>query len=401
MKERLIIKNFGPIKEADLTFGRFNVLIGEQATGKSTVAKLLAVCRYFSFISGNDNHTFPSDHFVQGLVAWGLGDSINSDSEIFYESEDYSFRADRVKREDIILVPIDGSQQFNYEGFRTIILPKSERFKGLLSELEILKSTKQGEYEYDEPFWRIPTSFFKNRVASVMDNPFYIPTERGLQSIFSLGKSSIQNISDSLFNQFAKLDQTARIFKSDTTIEPLNIIYKNVNGHGFIRKKNEDKFYSLYNAASGYQSTIPVVLVAKYYTEISRKLKTFIIEEPELNLFPTAQNELMKFLVNMTMNFGNTTLIATHSPYVLAALNNLMSAYAAGKKDQDSTEQIIPKQYWLDHEDCTAYRMMPDGTCKDIFDREEGLIKSEEIDEISDVLNRQFDESLNIQFWKK
>ena len=50
LKEKLIIQNFGPIKHIELDLGIVNVLIGEQATGKSTVAKLLAVCRYFSFI---------------------------------------------------------------------------------------------------------------------------------------------------------------------------------------------------------------------------------------------------------------------------------------------------------------------------------------------------------------
>ncbi len=42
MKEKLIIKNFGPIESVELKLGRFNVLIGENSTGKSTVAKVLA-----------------------------------------------------------------------------------------------------------------------------------------------------------------------------------------------------------------------------------------------------------------------------------------------------------------------------------------------------------------------
>ena len=50
MKEKLIIKNFGPIKSVDLDLGKITVLIGDQATGKSTVAKVLSICRYFSYI---------------------------------------------------------------------------------------------------------------------------------------------------------------------------------------------------------------------------------------------------------------------------------------------------------------------------------------------------------------
>ena len=49
-KERLVIMNFGPIKSVDLKLGKMTILIGEQATGKSTIAKVLSVCRYFSYI---------------------------------------------------------------------------------------------------------------------------------------------------------------------------------------------------------------------------------------------------------------------------------------------------------------------------------------------------------------
>ncbi|MCW3108369.1 MAG: ATP-binding protein, partial [Segetibacter sp.] len=45
MKEKLIIRNFGPIKDVELELGRFNVLIGDQGTGKSTVAKVLSVIK--------------------------------------------------------------------------------------------------------------------------------------------------------------------------------------------------------------------------------------------------------------------------------------------------------------------------------------------------------------------
>ncbi|HEX8677413.1 MAG TPA: AAA family ATPase, partial [Segetibacter sp.] len=41
MKEKLVIKNFGPIENVELELRRFNVLIGENSTGKSTVAKVL------------------------------------------------------------------------------------------------------------------------------------------------------------------------------------------------------------------------------------------------------------------------------------------------------------------------------------------------------------------------
>jgi predicted ATPase len=39
--EKIIIKNFGPIEDAEIEIRKVLVLIGEQASGKSTIAKLV------------------------------------------------------------------------------------------------------------------------------------------------------------------------------------------------------------------------------------------------------------------------------------------------------------------------------------------------------------------------
>jgi predicted ATPase len=39
--QKIIIKNFGPIKYAEIEVKKILVLIGEQASGKSTIAKLI------------------------------------------------------------------------------------------------------------------------------------------------------------------------------------------------------------------------------------------------------------------------------------------------------------------------------------------------------------------------
>ena len=83
MKEKLIIKNFGPIKSVDLDLGKITVLIGEQATGKSTVAKVLSICRYFSYIIDFSEQRerlseFSNNlQFMKGLKDWGVDDYLD------------------------------------------------------------------------------------------------------------------------------------------------------------------------------------------------------------------------------------------------------------------------------------------------------------------------------------
>lgn len=394
MSEKLIIRNFGPIKDIELELKKFNVIIGENATGKSTVAKVLAVCKYFSYIKGtNVIEAQNRSCFLRGLVSWGLEEFLKDDSYIYYECKDYSIE---VKNENI------EKNKYPLTTFIPTLKPLSKEFKSLLNELDKIMPSQENP-DSTRLMWTAPTSFFQNDVAAVLDNPFYLPTERGLQSIFSLGKSSIQNISDSLFNQFANLDLIAKNFKNETIIEPLRISYKNIDGRGYIKKDNEEKFYSLYNGASGYQSGIPVVLVIKYYNDLRKKKKTFLIEEPELNLFPSAQKELINYLIQDGINNGNTFLLTTHSPYILTSLNNLMYAFEIGQKEPEEANKIINKNYWINPKEVSAYRLLSDGTSgktsKNIISSDEDgtLIRAEEIDEVSTQLNKEFDKLISLE----
>lgn len=391
MKEKLIIKNFGPIKDVELELGRFNILIGEQATGKSTVAKLLAVCRYFTYILDFDYFEKEGSSFSWGLISWGLDEAIQPNTYIYYSCKHYEFEGCAVKTwHDTWLS--DGEQRNRFDVVLHLV-PRSKEFEDLLNAAKKISSDSDRFSLSD-----FPVTFFQNIVAAVLDNPFYLPAERGLQSIFSLGKTSIQNLSDALFNQFADLDRIARLFKSETAIEPLDIVYKNENGQGFIRKKSEETFYSLFNAATGYQSVIPIVLSIKYYNTIRRKKKTFLIEEPELNLFPKAQNKLMEFLVEVIMINGHSVLLTTHSPYVLTSLNNCLYAAQVGKLKPDAAAKIIPQKNWLDINEVSAYRLMTDGTAKNIVDQETAQLEVERIDEISDELSREWHRLADLKF---
>ena len=46
MNERLQLKNFGPIKQLDISIKPLTVLIGESGSGKSAVLKLLSLLRW-------------------------------------------------------------------------------------------------------------------------------------------------------------------------------------------------------------------------------------------------------------------------------------------------------------------------------------------------------------------
>ena len=115
-----------------------------------------------------------------------------------------------------------------------------------------------------------------------------------------------------------------------------------------------------------------------------------IIEEPEAHLYPNAQLELVKLIslvVNMT---GSEILVTTHSPYILSSFNILTSS---GKIEGDEVEGIVDKEYRIKPNNIGAYKI-ENGGCRDIFDHEESMILSEEIDAVSACINDTFNELL-------
>lgn len=64
-----------------------------------------------------------------------------------------------------------------------------------------------------------------------------------------------------------------------------------------------------------------------------------VLEEPELNLFPLTQYELVKQVVkNLDFERGDNLVITTHSPYIMTFFNNLIqagNAIADGKDKQN------------------------------------------------------------------
>lgn len=371
---------------------KVTILIGEQATGKSTIAKLLAACRYLSFITNFDYFEKSDDSaFSWGLIYWGLDDYVKSDTYIYYSSEHYTFEGKAFKTSYDPHVEKETNDR-SYD-IKITFKETSAAFNKLIDELRDLNG---GEDQFS--ISETPISFFQNKVAAVIDNPIYLPVERGLQSLFSLGKSTIQNLSEALFEQLAKLDKITRQYKDETEIAPLDIYYKNDHGKGYVKKQNGEEYFDLSRGASGYQSTIPVVLAIKYYNQFKKKRKTFLIEEPELNLFPNAQKKLIEFLIENVNIHEHRVFLTTHSPYILTSLNNLIYSQVVSVVNEEETNKVIARSNQINPNDVSAYMLSVNGTCEDILDKEEHLILAERIDAISNILNEQFDKLLTIEY---
>jgi hypothetical protein len=172
------------------------------------------------------------------------------------------------------------------------------------------------------------------------------------------------------------------------------------NGFGYV--------VPIRHTSSGQQESIWLINLIHYLLfESERTRFDIIIEEPEAHLFPDAQKDITN-LITLLANRKNSRariILTTHSPYVLATLNNSLKAFKAGQIEEKNEEvnRILSDHLWV-NPDSLFVGFMKDADqentfiVESIFDSESGLIKHEVLDGVSDKLMEEFDNLLDVQY---
>ena len=148
MAERLIIENFGPIKSIDIELRKMTVLIGPQASGKSTIAKVLGICRYFSSINLESlkDQVTPESLFLElkdNLRHSGINDFWNANSIIRHKGDDFNLQ---IKDSQVICsgyrVPYIGNvlkdflEYLSADGACNLIFSKNPQSQDFINEFQ-------------------------------------------------------------------------------------------------------------------------------------------------------------------------------------------------------------------------------------------------------------------------
>ncbi|MDO5422734.1 MAG: AAA family ATPase [Eubacteriales bacterium] len=157
---------------------------------------------------------------------------------------------------------------------------------------------------------------------------------------------------------------------------------------------DDGRYVKINFSSSGQQECVWILNLLFYYLLQSQKT-LFIIEEPESHLFPESQKYITE-LIALAANCGHSILLTTHSPYVLGTLNNLLYAHAIPKEYTEAAGEVIPANLWLDDAFFDSW-FVKNGTIENCMDQEIHMIQNERIDEISKVINEEFEELLNLQ----
>ena len=398
--ETLKIKNFLCIEEAEIEIKKINLFIGQQAQGKSVIAKLIYFFKEYpktilTYVFQGSNKLEVDKKLVNffekifPLYTWNT-----SEFSIVYSNKYYTISAINLKSEKgIFNFSLYNSKNFD-DAFLSVIHQKKEN--NIIFE----------SGDFDILVHQIIKNLFCKNKLGYIEQVDYIPAGRSFfatlqKNIFSVISYDISI--DFFLKQFGinySIFKNNKVFSATNEVDlKIKLFVEKIMGGQYLFDNEQDWIVNkggkvnLIDASSGQQEFLPIaVMLAKNVTipTIDYMSIHSIVEEPEAHLFPTAQSEIISLIALIcNENIKNTFTITTHSPYILTAFNNLIQAgnVAASKNYQNLEElyKVVPKDEIVDFNDVSAY-LVNNGTVQSILDNELKLIDATMIDSVS----RQF-----------
>lgn len=386
--EKLNIKNFGPISEAEIEIKKYTLLIGDTSTGKSIIAKLICI---FKKIMQEGIEKI--EDFNSLLKNYNI-DFLNDDSEIEYYSNEYFIK---VKNKDFgklsqYFIDLYNSKNIYFDNI-------SDAFKSLEQNERHLNSMISVRSVNDSVQSKVLLTL------SSYDSVIYIPAERMFFSMLGNSANGLRanNVSVSKsYLDFAGYYEVAKKNSSKVNYSDLGFTYHNSNDKEYVEYKGQK--LDIQYTSSGVQAILPLIVVLNYLAETKKDLENsdqmICVEEPEISLFPQRQKELVEHIVSIVNRINSRLVITTHSPYVLSAFNNMMLASNTAKEKEERKEEIkniISEDKWIRYEDVSAYEVK-DGKVISLLDEEFKGLDVNAIDKVSDIITEQVDQLISIRY---
>lgn len=341
--KHLVIRNLGPLKEAYLDLKRINVIIGSQSSGKSCVLKTACYCTWVEKrieLTQTADFFAKDDNFLKELERFHkLKGYIREDTFISYESDFMAFSYDNLtkefqfewkegrwdyKRSKVTYIPAERNLvaaipnwfqvKFADDNIRDFMADWETARQATQNELSVLNLGVSYHYDANTKSDKVQVA---DRVVLDLTN-----TSSGLQSVIPLyvhlnylsmlqdrkvsdtsitDRQEMNNLFEVIYGYFIPL-YGKLVDKDDVKQNPPSIIYE-----------NNEKTYSLQLSDFERMQNILMQYLVTDHCDI-------FLEEPEANLFPPTQSNLVEWLLSKTIGDHPSNLfIATHSPYILNA----------------------------------------------------------------------------------
>lgn len=366
---RVRIKNVGPIREGltsnngFIEFKGVTFFTGNQGSGKSTIAKIFSTLTWIekAIVRGDftANYICQYNRFKKQLAYQNISNYLGPSSEIVYEGDSYRIE---YKSESVHVSEMDTIG--NYKFPKIMYVPAERNFVSAVDRPDLVKRLPLPLYtfleEYDAakqeigagvdlPIGNAKFEYRKQNKKSWLVGPDYridlLEASSGYQSVVPLilvtrHLSKILSKEGSYSRSELSVDEEKRLRRE------IDKIFGNQNITDDVRRLLLEQLSSRY----------------RYSCFVN------IVEEPEQNLYPISQKEILFELLDARNHTPeNRLIITTHSPYIINLFTLCVKAHlVASNLNEDKVKlkklaSIIPSNSWVSEEDYSIYQISDEG----------------------------------------
>lgn len=297
----LTIRNFGPIKDAQIDFGDLTFLIGPQASGKSLSLELLkliidrqhiiSTLRNYNYILNKKDAT----NILEGYFGEGLSKLFKEETEIYWGNENFS-------PQELLNTLIQ--QKASEKTKETVFYVPAQRI------LSIADGRPKNFMEFD---WETP--YVLRRFSETL-------------RVFIQG--GLGN-PDTIFPMKNRLKEDVRNSINQTIFHDAKVVIDQAGNQRKMKLEIDNLRIPFMAWSAGQKEFMPLLLgiycLSGPPTQVVNKedYEWVIIEEPEMGLHPRAIQSVLLEIIELMKN-GYKVIVSTHStifPEFVWAFNNL------------------------------------------------------------------------------
>ncbi|MCZ9982104.1 AAA family ATPase [Brachyspira hyodysenteriae] len=426
--QKIIIRNLLVVKDFEMEINKFNLIIGEQSSGKSTISKAIFffkdINNYMKFLiytlTNNINYNIIKlyNDSIKTFFIKNFDKLENIDDNLYLK---YKYKQNTY----IEITKKNNDLNINY----------SENIVIFFKQLDKYIKKYYGEYSIDNKNIKMMINFEKNigiKIDNFFENilsTYYIPASRSSIALLNNQKTRLNyEIMDFINSSYMQTTEALQsLFNNGINTllsklqdEKLINIIKNMSekikkylkgeyfyndGDSYIQLENSNKKIPINYISSGQQEILWLLYTLLSIIAMNNNKPFIIIEEPEAHLYPKMQKEIIDFIVNFMNMTNSSILITTHSPYILTSTNNLLYAgklkenYKNNKEKIEKINNIVGEYGAINPSEINAFKLYLNDFRYTNLINEENEINCEEIDDVSNTINetytKLFDMELN------